>query len=169
MDESSLGIHQVELVVQSSPGLGDGGGVAQHADSSLHLGQVTSGNDSRRLVVDSHLESSGTPVDELDCPLGLDGGDRGVDILRDDITSVQQTASHVLSVSGVALHHLVGGLKASVGDLGDCQLLVVCLLGRDDRSIGGQGEVDSRVWHQVGLELSQVDVQGTVESERCGD
>ena len=169
MDESSLGVHQVELVVQSSPGLGDGGGVAQHADGSLHLGQVTSRHDSRGLVVDSDLESGGTPVDELDSPLGLDGGDRGVDILGDDISSVQQTTSHVLSVSGITLHHLVGGLEASVGDLGDSQLLVVCLLGRDDWSVGGQGEVDSRVGHQVGLELSQVDVQGTIESERRGD
>jgi len=29
--------------------------------------------------------------------------------------------------------------------------------------------MDTWVWYQVGLELSQVDVEGTIESERCGD
>ena len=36
VDERSLGVHQVELVVQAGPGLGDGGGVAQHAHGTLH-------------------------------------------------------------------------------------------------------------------------------------
>merc|ERR1719233_2303967 len=31
MDESSLGVHEIEFVVETSPCLGDGGGVAQHA------------------------------------------------------------------------------------------------------------------------------------------
>ena len=44
-------------------------------------------------------------------------------------------------------------------------MLVVGLLGGDDRSIGDQGEVDPGVGHQVGLELSQVDVEGAVEAE----
>ena len=156
-------------MVKSGPGLSDGSGVAQHAHSSLHLGQVTSGYNSGGLVVDSDLEASGTPVDKLDGPLGLDGGNRCVDILGDNVSSVQQAASHVLSVSGVAFDHLVGWLEAGVGDLGNSQLLVVCLLCRDDRSVSCQREVDSRVWHQVGLELSQVNVQSTVESERRGD
>ena len=69
----------------------------------------------------------------------------------------------------VTLHHLVGRLEAGVGDLGDGQLLVVGLLGRDDRSVGRQWEVDTWVWHQVGLELGQVHVQGSVEAQRGGD
>ena len=37
----------------------------------------------------------------------LDGGDGGVDVLRDDITAVEQRAGHVLAVARVALgHHL---------------------------------------------------------------
>merc|ERR1740139_1843105 len=35
-------------------------------------------------TVDSALETGRAPVDELDGPLGLDGGDGGVDILGDD-------------------------------------------------------------------------------------
>jgi len=42
---------------------------------------------------------------------------------------------------------------------------VVGFLGRDDWGIGRKHEVDSWVWHQVGLELSNIDVEGTVESE----
>jgi len=35
VNEGTLGVHEVELVVESGPGLGDGGGVGQHAAISL--------------------------------------------------------------------------------------------------------------------------------------
>merc|ERR1712154_584531 len=114
VDEGSLGVHQVELVVQPGPGLGDGGGVGEHADGSLDLGKVSARDDGGRLVVDADLESGGTPVHKLDGPLALDGGDGGVDILGYDVPSVEETAGHVLPMAGVALHHLVGRLKTRV-------------------------------------------------------
>ena len=43
---------------------------------------------------------------------------------------------------------------------------MVGLLSRDDWSIGRKHEMDSWVWHQVSLELSDIDVKGTVESQR---
>merc|ERR1712045_763083 len=61
VDEGPLGVHQVELVVQPGPGLGDSGGVGEHADSSLDLGKISSRHHSRWLVVDANLEASGTP------------------------------------------------------------------------------------------------------------
>ena len=64
---------------------------------------------------------------------------------------------------------LVGRFKASVGDLGNRELLVVSLLGGDDWSISSQREVDPGVGHQVGLELSQINIQSTVKSERSSD
>merc|ERR1712217_65570 len=70
---------------------------------------------------------------------------------------------------GVALDHLVSRLEAGVGDLRDSELLMVGLLRRDDGSVGDQGEVDPGVRHQVGLELSQVHVQGSVEPQGGGD
>ena len=146
-----------------------GGGVGEHADSSLHLGQVTTRDDGWRLVVDSNLEASGTPVHKLDGPLGLDGGNGSIDILGDHVTPVQKTAGHVLAVAGVALHHLVGGLEAGVGDLTYAELLVVSLLGGDDWGVGDQGEVDPGVGHQVGLELSEIHVEGSVKPQRGGD
>jgi hypothetical protein len=68
-------------------------------------------------------------------------------------------------VSWVALGHHGGWLEGGVGDLSDGELLVVSLLGGDNWGIGRKHEMDSWVWHQVGLELSDIDVKGTVESE----
>merc|ERR1712113_936349 len=69
----------------------------------------------------------------------------------------------------ITLHHLVGGLEASVGDLSHSQLLMVGLLSRDDGSIGDQGEVDPGVGDQVGLELSQINIESSIKPEGGGD
>eukprot|EP00043_Microstomoeca_roanoka_P004837 m.52137 g.52137 ORF g.52137 m.52137 type:complete len:469 (-) comp12680_c0_seq1:98-1504(-) len=169
VNESTLGVHEIELVVKTSPGLSNGGGVAEHADRALDLGKVTTGDNGGWLVVDTDLETSGAPVDKLDGALGLDGGNGGIDVLGDDITTVEDAAGHVLAVTRIALDHLVGGLKAAVGNLSNRELLVVGLLGRDDGSISHQGEVDTGVGHQVGLELGQIHVEGTVEAEGSSD
>merc|ERR1719409_1521348 len=39
--ESTLGVHQVELVVDAGEDLGHRGGVGDHAAGALHLGEVT--------------------------------------------------------------------------------------------------------------------------------
>ena len=46
---------------------------------------------------------------------------------------------------------------------------MVGLLSRDDWGVGGQGEVNTGVGHQVGLELSQIHVQGTIEPQGGSD
>ena len=127
MNKSSLGVHEVKLVVQPGPGLHDGGGVGEAADGPVHLGQVPARHHSRGLVVDADLEASGTPVNKLDGPLGFDGGDSCVDILGDHISPVEHAAGHVLAVAGVAFHHRVDWLETSVGDLSNGELLVVGL------------------------------------------
>merc|ERR1712050_159835 len=165
MDEGSLGVHKIELMIDPGEDLSDGSGVGDHADGSHDLGEITTWDNGWWLVVDSALETSWAPVDELDGSLGLDGGNSGVDILGDDVTSVHKAASHVLSVSWVALGHHSGWLEGGVGDLSDGELLVVSLLGRDDWGVGGEHEMDTWVWHQVGLELSDINVEGTIESE----
>ena len=38
MDEGSLGVHKIKLMIQTGPGLSNSGGVGQHADGSLDLG-----------------------------------------------------------------------------------------------------------------------------------
>ena len=68
-----------------------------------------------------------------------------------------------------ALHHLVGGLDAGVGDLGHGELLVVSLLRGDDWSIGDEREMDPWVGHQVGLELGEIHVESSVKPQRRRD
>jgi hypothetical protein len=46
---------------------------------------------------------------------------------------------------------------------------MVRLLGRDDGGIGRKHEVDTRVGDQIGLELGDIDVEGTVEAEGRGE
>lgn len=154
---------------ESRPGLGDGGGVGEHADGAVDLGQVAVGHVHGRLVADTELEASRAPVDELDGALGLEGGDSGVGVLGDDVAAVEQAGGHVLAVAGVALDHLVVGLEAGHGDLLDAVGLVGGLGGGDNRGVGDEREVDTGVRNQVGLELVQVDVEGTVEAERSSD
>jgi len=164
VDEGALGVHQIEFVIESGPGFGDSGGVTQHADRPLNLGQITAGDDGRRLVIDADLEAGRAPVDKLNRAFGLDGGNCGVDVFRHHIPAVEKTTGHVLSVARVALNHLIDGFEAGGGNFGDGQLLVIRLLGRDDGRVGGQGKVNPRVGNQVGLELIQIHVQRPVEA-----
>lgn len=166
MDEGSLGVHKIELVVESGEDFSDGGGVGDHADGSHDLSEVTSWDDGWWLIVNTDLESGWAPVDELDGSLGLDGGNGSVDVLGDDVSSVHHGASHILSVSWVTLGHHVGWLESGVGDFSNGELFVVGLLSGDDWGIRREHEVDSWVWDQVGLELSNIDVQGSIESQR---
>ena len=165
VDEGTLGVHKIELVVNAGEDLSDGSGVGDHADGAHNLGEITTGNNSWGLVVDTALEASGAPVDELDGSLGLDGGNGGVDILWDDITSVHEAACHVLSVSGVTLGHHSCGLEGRVGDLSNRELFMIGLLSRDNWSIRRKHEMDSGVRYEVGLEFSDINVKGTIESE----
>jgi hypothetical protein len=42
----------------------------------------------------TNLETGGTPIHELDSPLGLDACDGSLDVLGHDITTVQEAACH---------------------------------------------------------------------------
>merc|ERR1711931_498427 len=66
VNESTLGIHKIEFMIQTSPSFSNGSGVGQHAHSSLNLGKITTRYDSWWLVVDTNFESSGAPVNKLD-------------------------------------------------------------------------------------------------------
>uniref|UniRef100_A0A8C0DNB3 Tubulin alpha 1a n=1 Tax=Balaenoptera musculus TaxID=9771 RepID=A0A8C0DNB3_BALMU len=169
VNKGTLGIHQVKLVVQASPGLSDGCGVAQHAHSSLYFGQVPTRYRSGRLVINANFEASGAPVHKLDTALGLDGGNGSIDIFGNHVATVQQAASHVFTMARVTFHHLVGRLKASIGDLCYSKLFMVGFLSRDNRGICGQREVDAGIGHQIGLEFCQINIQGSIKPQGSGD
>lgn len=89
MHEGTLRVKEVEFVVETAPGGRDGGRVGQHTHATSDLGQVTAGNVGRGFIADAELETSGAPVDKLDGALGLNDTDGGVDILGDDITTIE--------------------------------------------------------------------------------
>jgi hypothetical protein len=163
--EGTLGVHEVELVVDAGEHLHNTGGVGDHAHGTLHLGQVATRHNARRLVVDAALEASRAPIHELDGAFGLDGGHSSIHILGDHITTVHEAAGHVLAMAWVALGHHGRWLEGTVGDLSHRELLVVGLLSRDDWSVRRKHEVDPRVGYQVGLELVNIHVQSTIEPQ----
>ena len=60
VNEGTLGVHEVELVVEAGPRFGDGRRVGKHAHGALHLGEVTAWDDGWRLVVDADLWMGGS-------------------------------------------------------------------------------------------------------------
>jgi len=107
--------------------------IARHnLHSTVDLGKITVGHHLRRLVADTNLEASRAPVNELDRALCLEPLNSTVSVLGDNISTVKQAGSHVLSVAGIALDHLVVGLEAGHGDLHGRVSLVSCPLGGDD-------------------------------------
>merc|ERR1712168_1064344 len=169
MDEGSLGIHEVELMVESSKSLSNGSSVVQHANRALDFSQVTTWHHRRWLVVDAHLEAGRTPVNKLNSSLGLDGGNGRIDILGDYVTAIEEATCHVFAMTRVAFHHLIGWFEAGVGDIGNGEGFVVSFLRGNDGGISGQRKVNPRIRHQVSLELSKIDIEGAVESQRRRD
>jgi hypothetical protein len=86
-------------------------------------------------------------------------------ILGDDITTVQQTGSHILSITRIALYHLVVWLEARHGDLLDRVGFVRSFGSRNNWCISNEREVDTWVWDQVGLELVEINVEGTIKTK----
>merc|ERR1711990_1004275 len=66
---------------------------------------------------------------------------------------------------GSHLAIMEAGSNEEVGDLGNGELLVVSLLSGDDWGVRGEHEMDTGVRDEVGLELSHINVKGTIESE----
>jgi len=124
MDEGPLLEHQIELVGQIREGHRNGGGIGQHAAGPRGLGQIPIRHKGGPLIVDANLKASGTPVHELDVPLGLNGRDSRIHILGHHITPVEHTAGHEFTRTRITLDHHVGGLETGIGQGGNGVLLV---------------------------------------------
>ena len=99
VDEGTLGVEEIELVVKPAPRGRDGGRVGEHAQRASNLGKITARDVRRGLVANTELEASWAPVDELNSTLRLDDRHRGVDVLRNDVATVQQSTRHCNGVS----------------------------------------------------------------------
>ena len=139
--------------------------VLLHLHSTVDLGQIAIGDCVRWLVADTNLKTSRAPINKLNSAFGLEISNCGVDILRNNITTVQHAGGHVLSVAGVALNHLIVGFEAGHGDLLNGVGLMRCLGSRDDGGVGNEREMNAWVWDQVGLKLVKINVQRTIKAE----
>jgi hypothetical protein len=120
-------------------------------------------------LLDAEFETGGTPFDEVERGLCLEGGDGGGAVAGDDVAAVEEGDGHVLAVAGVADDHLVVGLEALEGQIVDPEALVRALALGDDGGVADERVVDARIGHEVGLELVEVDVERAVEPEAGRD
>jgi len=68
-------------------------------------------------------------------------------------------------MSGITFGHHRSWFESGVGDFSNRELFMVSFLSRDNWGVRGKHEMDSGVWHEVGLEFSDINVKGTIESE----
>ena len=76
----------------------------------------------------SNLETSWAPVNKLNGSFSLDGCNGRIDILWNNVTTIQQTTRHVLAVTWITFDHLIGWFKTGVGDFCNGDLLMIGLL-----------------------------------------
>lgn len=112
MNEGTLGVHEVELVIQTAPCICDSGGVGEHTDGTVDVSHSSVGDLLGLLVVDSQLETSRAPLNQVEGGLGLDGSHGLSTLLGNNITTVQQSDGHVLAIARVTDDHLVVRLEA---------------------------------------------------------
>jgi hypothetical protein len=172
--ESTLAIHEVKLVIQAGPSLGNGRGVGKHRDGAVDRGETAICGGSRRdgnrlLVVDADLEAGGAPLDKVERRLRLECSNGGAAVAVDDVTAVEEGDGHVFALAGVANDHLVVRLKALEGQVRYLEALMSTLGSTNDRSIADKRVVNAGIGNQVGLELVQINVESTVEAEGGGD
>merc|ERR1719472_65531 len=72
VNECTLAVHKIELMVNAGEHFGNGGGIADHAARTHDLGKISAWNHCGWLIVDAAFKSSGAPIHELDSALGLD-------------------------------------------------------------------------------------------------
>merc|ERR1712039_516174 len=133
MHKRAFRIHQVEFMVNTGEDFGNCCGIADHATSTHYLCQISSWNNSRRLVVDTAFEPSGTPIDELDCALSFDGCDSCIYILGHHISTVHHATCHIFTMTRITLHEHSSRLEDTHCNLCHRQLFMVGLLRGDNR------------------------------------
>merc|ERR1712038_86035 len=103
VNECTLSIHKIELVIDTGKCFSDCGVVSNHTARTLCLCDITRWNFTWWLGVDSGLESSRTPVNELNRTLILDSCHCCLNIRWSNISTVHQTTRHELSVRRITL------------------------------------------------------------------
>mmetsp|Transcript_30832 Transcript_30832/g.70736 ORF Transcript_30832/g.70736 Transcript_30832/m.70736 type:complete len:212 (+) Transcript_30832:189-824(+) len=165
MHESSLGIHLVKVF----------GACLQHAaqscvirdveQSSRCLRQVTLSDVRWWLTVDTHLDTSRRPIDELDLITSLESLVYSKDLLWNDIAPEHQTDRRILACTRIIAARLHGGLKCRHRELRHCKAITVHVSSRQAGRIAHGCKVYPRVGYHVRQEVRHVKIQLTAKPE----
>ena len=69
----------------------------------------------------------------------------------------------------ITLDHLIGGFKTSIGNFGNVELLMKSFFGGNNGGVGHQRKMNPGIRDQICLKLGKVNIEGAIETERCGD
>merc|ERR1719285_375002 len=170
MHKSSLGIHQVVLRVDPfGEHTADSNVVPNHSYILFSGGRDIFLNNSSWNFIQTYLETCGTPLDEADLVVLLEPLYGCICLFRLDVTTVVNRDCHILVLHRVKLGVLdkhVLWLEAVVSDFSHHLCLMRCLLLANNRCKRCSHEVQPRKWYQVRLELAQINVQFSVETQR---
>jgi len=152
-------------MIDSGEYFSNSGRVRDHAYSSHNFSEITTWDNSWRLIIDTAFETSWAPVDELDSSFGFDSSNRSVYIFWYNITSVHHTTGHIFTVSWITFSHHRGRFESGVSDFSNGELFMISFFSRDNWSIRWKHEMDSWIWYKIGLEFSNIYVKSTIESK----
>ena len=71
--------------------------------------------------------------------------------------------SYFLALAKAVLHYLVGRVEGRVCDIGNRKLFVESFFRRNNGRVSHQREMDSGIRNQISLELSQINIQSSIE------
>jgi hypothetical protein len=145
-------------MIESGENFSDGCWVTDHTYGSHDFSKITSWYNCWWLIVDTDLESGWAPVYELDGSLGLDCSNWSINILWNDITSVEHWASHIFTVTWITFGHHIGWFESWVGDFSNWKLFMIGFLSWNDWSIWWKHKVNSWIWDQVSLEFGDINI-----------
>ena len=159
MDESTFAVHHIEFSIETIPCLSNGSSVGtksaifliqelQHCNRSISLSLIPSIRNnglqlelvSRKknlLVINSQFETSRTPINKLNSPTHFNRRDSLVSIPGDNISTIQQSTSHIMSGARIAYNHLIMRFKTLEGDILNTMTFMLRFSLGDDRGAGG--------------------------------
>jgi hypothetical protein len=98
-------------------------------------------------MVDSELETSWTPLDQVKVGFGLEGSDSGTAVAGHDVSAVEKGDSHVLSIAGIADNHLVVWFEALEGQVRNLEGLMGRSGSTNNWGVGDQWVMDTWIWN----------------------
>lgn len=122
-----------------------------------------------RTIVDADLETGRAPLDQIERRLCFERSNCRIAVSGNDITTIEESYSHIFALSRVTNHHLIRRLCALASELIHFEAFMGRLLLANDRSIADQRIVDAWVWNKVRLKFVEVDIQRAIEAKAGGD